>query len=197
MVGAGLIAVAGGAADVGLGLWQEQQVTRQWQREVGGPPAPTGQPAPVGQPPPTGRPVNGGGTGGTARHQASDAVFALWIPALGYYAAVRQGVGGSVLAGGPGHYPTTAWPGQPGTVGVAAHNTFWIAFDRLKPGDEIVLQTRTGSYRYRVSAIRIVAADDRSLFPARTEHRLALTTCWPLWAGALAPRRLAIVADER
>jgi LPXTG-site transpeptidase (sortase) family protein len=207
---AGLVAVATGGADLGYGLWRQQQVTEQWQREVGGPPAAVG--ARASPAPPVPRAGSGGAAGGAsgaagqaagtaaggrpAGTRSSAAVFALWIPSLGYYAAVRQGVDAGVLAGGPGHYPTTAWPGQPGIVGVAAHNTFWIAFDRLKAGAEIVLQTRTGSYGYRITGTRIVSADDRSLFPASDRHLLTLTTCWPLWAGALAPRRLAILATQ-
>jgi len=187
---AGLVAAATGGADLGYGLWRQQQVTEEWQREVGGPPAAIG--GPVSPAPPVPRAAGSRPAGGGS----SAAVFALWIPRLGYYAAVRQGVDAGVLAGGPGHYPTTAWPGQRGIVGVAAHNTFWIAFDRLEPGDEIVLQTRAGSYGYRVTGTRIVSADDRSLFPASDRHLLTLTTCWPLWAGALAPRRLAILATQ-
>jgi len=200
---AGLVAVATGGADLGYGLWRQQQVTGEWQREMGGPPAAVGgpvSPAPpvprAGGPGTAGRTAGGAAGSRPAGGRSSAAVFALWIPRLGYYAAVRQGVDAGVLAGGPGHYPTTAWPGQPGIVGVAGHNTFWIAFDRLEVGDEIVLQTRTGSYGYRVTGTRIVSADDRSLFPASDRHLLTLTTCWPLWAGALAPRRLAILATQ-
>src|SRR5262249_57739639 len=71
------------------------------------PPTPTPQQA-------TPRPIN--------------ALFALRVPKIGYYAAVQEGVSNSVLASGPGHYPTTVMPGKPGLVGVAAHTTSWIPF---------------------------------------------------------------------
>ncbi len=60
--------------------------------------------------------------------------FRLRVPRLGYRAAVREGVTDEVLFGGPGRYPGTAWPGQGGVVGVAAHNIYWLRFDQLRPG---------------------------------------------------------------
>jgi len=82
--------------------------------------------------------------------------FAISIPKLHYFAAVKEGITPQALYGGPGHYPQTPWPGQPGMVGVAAHNMYWENFPELKPGDEIDLQTRYGNYRYRVTGSRIV-----------------------------------------
>jgi len=120
--------------------------------------------------------------------------FRLRVPRLGYRALVREGVAPDVLFAGPGHYPETRWPGQPGNVGVAAHNVYWLRFDRLAPGDELILDTRYGSFRYRVTGSRVVDPADRSVLADTPGHRLTLTTCWPLWAGQLAPSRLAIFA---
>jgi sortase A len=120
--------------------------------------------------------------------------FQLRIPRLGYRAVVHEGVGADVLFGGPGHYPETRWPGQPGNVGVAAHNVYWLRFDELRPGDELALDTRYGTFRYRVHGTQVVGPDDRSVLADRSDRRLTLTTCWPLWAGQFASQRLAIFA---
>src|SRR5579864_183821 len=88
--------------------------------------------------------------------------FAIRIPKLGYFAAIREGVGSGVLYASPGHYPGTRWPGDPGTVGVAAHNVYWINFPQLVRGDEIYLETRYGVYRYRVAGTEIVNPDNRT-----------------------------------
>ena len=123
--------------------------------------------------------------------------FAIAIPKLGYFAAVREGVSSGVLYSGPGHYPETPWPGQPGMVGVAAHNVYWENFPSLKAGDEIDLQTRYGNYRYRVTGSRIVDPSDLSvLIPNADGFHLTLTTCWPLWAGAFATQRYVIFTDQ-
>jgi sortase A len=122
--------------------------------------------------------------------------FRLQVPKLGYRAMVREGVGLDVLAIGPGHYPSSAWPGQPGNVAVAAHNATWIRFGDLRPGDELTLQTRYGAFRYRMTGSRVVTPDDTSVLRPEGDRQLTLTTCWPLWAGQFATRRLAVFASK-
>jgi sortase A len=134
------------------------------------------------------------GSPGTLAHPVDGIDFRLQVPRLGYSAIVREGVGLDVLATGPGHYPSTGWPGQSGNVGVAAHNVYWIQFSELRPGDSLVLQTRYGTFRYQMSASQIVTPDDTSVLQARQDRQLTLTTCWPLWAGQFANRRLVIFA---
>lgn len=119
--------------------------------------------------------------------------FAIRVPKLNYHAAVREGVDTGVLYSGPGHYPATRWPGEPGTVGVAAHNVYWINFPELKPGDEVDLETRYGDYRYAVTDTEIVNPDNRTALVIDVNgFHLTLTTCWPLWAGAFATQRYII-----
>jgi sortase A len=172
-------------ADFAFGMWrgvaEQQHLNQVWKGTVG----PVGQ-APVAKPidPNLKRPVNG-------------VDFAIQVPKLKYFAAIREGVDSGVLYSGPGHYPTTPWPGDPGTVGVAAHNVYWINFPSLKAGDEIDLQTRYGLYRYRVTSAQIVDPDNRTaLIPGANGYFLALTTCWPLWAGAFATQRYVIHAVQ-
>jgi sortase A len=173
------------------GLWQgfatQQNLDRAWLAEVAAQPAPpvTAQPAPPAAiDPGLQRPING-------------VDFAIRVPRLSYFAAVSEGVDRAHLYSGPGHYPTTVWPGSLGMVGVAAHNVYWINFPQLQQGDEIDLETRYGVYRYRVTGSRIVNPDDRTvLVPDINGYRLTLTTCWPLWAGAFATQRFVIFAIQ-
>jgi sortase A len=79
---------------------------------------------------------------------------------------------------------------------VAAHNTYWIKFGDLRAQDEVLLETRWGTYRYEVTETRIVQPSDRTILVQTPERRLTLTTCWPLWAGAFAQQRLVIFADQ-
>ncbi|HET7466281.1 MAG TPA: class D sortase [Candidatus Dormibacteraeota bacterium] len=131
------------------------------------------------------------------KHPVGGVDFAIQVPKLGYFAAVKEGVSTGVLYSGPGHYPETPWPGDMGTVGVAAHNVYWVNFPELKTGDEVDLQTRYGLYRYRVTGSRIVDPNDRTvLVPESGGYHLTLTTCWPLWAGAFATQRYVIFTDQ-
>jgi LPXTG-site transpeptidase (sortase) family protein len=182
------------------GAWQERQLTQQWRGIVSTIPrsvsteAPTEIPAAapepiVATPAPT-TPV-------VTKTTATPIAFAISVPKLGYYSAVVEGVDLGHLAMGPGHYPMTAYPGHKGTVGVAAHNNYWIRFGDLKPGDKIVLEARNGTFTYVMTGSRIVMPDDKSVFAGSGDgYRLTLTSCWPLWAGVLATRRLVIFAQE-
>ncbi|TCK20904.1 LPXTG-site transpeptidase (sortase) family protein [Pseudonocardia endophytica] len=80
----------------------------------------------------------------------------LQIPALGADGnwTVLEGVDGADLARGPGHYPGTAGPGEPGNIAIAGHRVGRGApFDRLgelQPCDEMVLETASARYSYRL-----------------------------------------------
>jgi sortase A len=166
--------------------WQESSLTQQWE---GRPPV-QGQHSPAPEAVlTTDRSVRSPTPG------LGSVVFLLKIPQLGYDAAVREGVTSSILGLGPGHYPTTAEPGQAGDVGVAAHNTYWLGFDSVRPGDQIVLETSGRDYTYIVTGSRIVMPDETWVLDQPGGRTLTLTTCWPLWAGALAQQRLAIFAE--
>jgi LPXTG-site transpeptidase (sortase) family protein len=131
------------------------------------------------------------------QHPVNGVDFAIRVPRLGYFAAVKEGVSTSVLYASPGHYPETPWPGDPGMVGVAAHNVYWINFPRLAKGDEIDLETRYGTFKYHVTGTTIVNPNNKTvLVPDAPGYHLTLTTCWPLWAGAFAKQRFIIFTDQ-
>ena len=120
--------------------------------------------------------------------------FEMRVPAIGYRAMVRNGVGSNVLDFGPGHYAGTPWPGQPGNVGVAGHNTYWLSFNRLRVGDRVEIRTQHGLYVYEINGSSVVDPNDRTVLSATSDHRLTLTTCYPLWAGVFATKRLIFTA---
>jgi sortase A len=193
----GLVTCLVPAGLVAYGMWQESQLTQSWDRSVstrpsGDPPGPT-----AGAEQPTGAPaVPAASPPAASPPAASPPAFALRVPKIGYYAAVREGISMDLLATGPGHYPSTAMPGAPGLVAVAAHNTFWIPFGQLGPGDTVILETRSGRFTYRITGTRVVNPDDRTVLASTSRPSLVLTTCWPLWAGNLANQRLAIFAQQ-
>ncbi len=198
LMGLGLVTCLVPVGVVGYGMWQENQLTQSWEHSVSSRPA---GPAPEATPLPDPTGVAEQPTGAPATPQgparpAVPAVFSMRVPKIGYYAAVREGVSLDLLATGPGHYPSTAMPGAPGLVAVAAHNTFWTPFGQLGPGDTVILETRTGRFTYRVTGTRVVSPDDRTVLVSTAAPSLVLTTCWPLWAGNLAGQRLAIFAQQ-
>jgi sortase A len=168
------------------GMWhgfaEQQQLNRQWQQQ--GMQVAT-QVGPAGT------------DHKLLEHPVKGIDFAIRVPKLKYFAAVREGVDTTILYSGPGHYPGTVWPGDQGTVGVAAHNVYWINFPRLARGDEIDIETRYGTYRYTVTGSKIVNPDNRTVLVADAPgYNLVMTTCWPLWAGAFATQRYVIFGQQ-
>jgi LPXTG-site transpeptidase (sortase) family protein len=122
--------------------------------------------------------------------------FTMRVASLGYTATVYEGTDSATLLRGPGHYAATPWPGHDGNIGIAAHNVFWLVFSRLKAGDRVELQTRRGLFVYEVTGSSIVSPDDRTVLAPTTQRMLTMTTCYPLWAGSLATKRLIFFARE-
>jgi sortase A len=184
----GLFLVANFAYGMFQGYSKQQRLNYQWRAEMrANPPAQleTSDPPKVPAIDP-------------ALKQPKDGIdFAIRIPKLNYFAAVREGVTDGVLYSGPGRYPSMVWPGEQGMVGVAAHNVYWINFPQLGTGDEVDIETRYGLYRYQVTGSQVVNPDNRTiLVPDADGYHLTLTTCWPLWAGAFATQRYIIFTEQ-
>ena len=108
----------------------------------------------------------------------------LLIPRLGDSLVFRQGVADTVLQYGPGHYPQTSLPGQPGTVAIAGHRVThtrpFLQLNRLRRGDAITLVVHGRRFHYRVYAMRIVTPAALWVLMLRSKvQRLVLTTCHP------------------
>lgn len=83
----------------------------------------------------------------------------LVIPKLGLDASFSSGVHAAVLERGPGHWPGTPLPGQPGNAVLSGHRTTWTApfngLDLLVPGDEVRVETGGTATVYRVTGTTI------------------------------------------
>ncbi|MEO7836381.1 MAG: class E sortase [Acidimicrobiales bacterium] len=124
-----------------------------------------------------------------------DAIAIIKIPKIGVEKAIVQGVGLAELKTGPGHYPTTPMPGEPGNAAIAGHRTTYGApffnLDELAPGDPILVTTRQGKFRYEVTESRVVSPKETSVLDPTDDNRLTLTTCNPRFSAA---QRLIVVA---
>jgi sortase A len=118
-----------------------------------------------------------------------DLVGRLYIPKLDKRWVVVDGVRQQDIRYAPGHYPDTAMPGKVGNFSVAGHRnrkTFW-RLDELAAGDQIVVETRTDWYVYKVTSSAIVKPSQTEVVapvpgkPGRkaTKAMLTLTTCNP------------------
>ena len=124
-----------------------------------------------------------------------DAAARLAIPRIGVDKIVVEGVSVSNLKRGPGHYPDSPLPGQPGNAAIAGHRTTYGApfnrIDELNPGDEVLVTTRQGSFRYEVSETQVVSPDEVEVLDDFGDNRLTLTACNPKYS---ARQRIVVVA---
>lgn len=142
-----------------------------------------------------------------------DALAMLRIPRLGpgYRFAVVEGVGPAELRKGPGHYPGTALPGQPGNFVLSGHRTTYAApfnrIDELHRGDEIVVDARDARYTYEVTRKEVVDPGDIGVIdpvPGHPGRRpstalMTMTTCHPEFSAAqrLVVQGVLVRREER
>ncbi|GIM83776.1 class E sortase [Salinispora arenicola] len=116
-------------------------------------------------------------------------IAGLYIPRLNKSWIVVEGITQKDLRYAPGHYPTSALPGQLGNFSIAGHRnraTFW-RLDELDEGDVIVAEDRNEWHVYRVtrnhivrpSQVEVVAPVPGEPDAKPTTAMLTLTTCHP------------------
>lgn len=88
--------------------------------------------------------------------EPGDPIGRIAIPDIGVDFIYVQGVELKYLQDGPGHFPQTPMPGQPGNAALAGHRTTYAApfhrIDELQPGAPITIETLQGTFTYRVEA---------------------------------------------
>jgi sortase A len=117
------------------------------------------------------------------------------IPVIGVSFIMVHGIDPGSLRKGPGHYPRTAMPGEPGTVAVAGHRTTYQApfrrLDDLDRGDEIRLEMPYGDFVSRVERTRIVLPTALWVLRDVGRPQVVLTACHPLYSAA---KRIVVFA---
>ncbi len=92
------------------------------------------------------------------------------------------------LRKGPGIYDDVPFPGAPGTAAIAGHRTTYGApfrkIDRIRKGDEIVVEMPYGSLTYEVEKTQIVKPTALEVIRRVSYDRLVLSACHPLYSAA-------------
>jgi sortase A len=131
------------------------------------------------------------------RYLPGEAYAEIVIPSIDVDFVVVEGPNASyrsyewttALKKGPAHYPDSAdpWDGT-GRVGVAGHRTTYLHpflnLDRVRPGDEIRLITKHGTFVYEVDRNYVIpeAGSGIALEPTQRPS-LVLTTCHPKYSS--------------
>jgi len=115
----------------------------------------------------------------------------LTIPAIGLSTPLVDGVHEDALREGPGHWPGTPAPGEPGNSVISGHRTTetrpFLYLDRLSPGDTITITEGGERFRYAVDDVTIVPQSGYVRYvleqPANPRTRMVtLFACNPLTA---------------
>lgn len=125
-----------------------------------------------------------------------DTLGSLSIPVLGTTLPIIEGTGNNDLKKGVGHYTQSVFPGAKDNCVLSGHrDTVLEGIGKLKIGDQLIVQTRTGTFTYRIGRIRIVHADDKTVIVPADHAVLTLTTCYPFHFIGPAPDRYVLSAD--
>ncbi|GAA4713900.1 class E sortase [Pedococcus ginsenosidimutans] len=120
------------------------------------------------------------------------------VPRFGadYARPVLEGTSRDILMDGVGHYTGTALPGAVGNFAIAGHRTTYGRpfhdIDTLRPGDRVVVETRTAFHVYVVKRHVIVDPTDVDVIapvpeqPGKqpTQRWLTMTACHPKYSAA-------------
>jgi len=140
----------------------------------------------------------------------------LEVPSIGLEQVVGEGTTAGVLMTGPGHLPSTVFPGGAGTSIIlgraAAYGGPFARIAELRPGAKVVTVTGVGTSRFRVVDIRRAGGTIPALKPGAGRITLATATGSPyvptgvVWVDAdlvgsvlpsEAPFSHVVAADER
>jgi sortase A len=121
----------------------------------------------------------------------------LRFPAQNRTVLALTDAAGESLAFGPTLMAASVRPGEKGVTVFAAHRDTHFAFlGKVKSGDEIIVETPTGSRAFRVTHSEVVRWDASGIHPDDGgPPRLALVTCWPLDARTRGPLRYVVWAS--
>lgn len=140
--------------------------------------------------------------------ELGDPIGRLRLPTIDSDHIVVQGVDLSLLRDGPGHFPQTVMPGQPGNAAIAGHRTTYGApfnrLDELQPGDPIAVTTLQGTFDYVVDAhtddsgrtrgFIVVGPNAVEILEPVDGARLTLMACHPKYSAA---QRIVVTATLR
>jgi sortase A len=117
------------------------------------------------------------------------------VPALKMSWAVLEGTDDHTLERGIGHVQGTATIGEAGNIGIAGHrHMHFRKLEWIRRGDEIVLTSKDGRFRYRVDYVRLHKPTDVEVLDSSHGPAVTLITCFPFEYVGSAPLRFVVRA---
>jgi LPXTG-site transpeptidase (sortase) family protein len=117
------------------------------------------------------------------------------VPALKMSWEVLEGTDDKTLDRSIGHVEWTPLLGERGNIGLAGHrNTHFRKLEWIRRGDDIVLRSKEGTFRYRVDYVNLHKPTDVDVLDPSHGSAVTLITCFPFEYVGSAPLRLIVRA---
>ena len=104
----------------------------------------------------------------------------------------------SILKKGVGHSSGSYFPGEGGSIIYMGHNSknIFRRFSELEIGDEIIIQTVYGEYKYKIYDMQIVEETQTDKLPIQNEKEiLMIYTCYPFNNIGYTTKRFVVYAN--
>ena len=120
----------------------------------------------------------------------------LTIPVLDKTLPIYEGTDDAQLKMGVGHFEGSVLPGVQDNSVLAGHrDSVFSNLGKLKIGDLLIINTSAGKFTYKISAFRIVMANDKTVIVPTKTAVLTLSTCYPFRYFGNAPKRFIVSAN--
>ncbi|MBT2758334.1 class D sortase [Mesobacillus foraminis] len=119
----------------------------------------------------------------------------LSIPKISASLPIFHGADEEELEKGVGHFAGSVLPGEDDNSVLSGHrDTVFRQLGQVGKGDLLIVSTPAGEFTYKVTKVRIVDADNRTVIVPRPRATLTVTTCYPFNYIGDAPERYVLVA---
>lgn len=118
------------------------------------------------------------------------------IPSVNINLKLYQGETLEVLRYGAGHHAGSYFPGEGGTIIIAAHNDYGMFYNlpKVKVGDIVKINTVYGNYQYEVVKTEVANAKKlgENLRIKTDEEEIMLYTCYPVNTPGFKSNRFVV-----
>jgi sortase A len=129
------------------------------------------------------------------RPEIGEEIGELYIPKLDATLPIYHGTNEDELEKGVGHFAGSVLPGENDNSVLSGHrDTVFRKLGEVGEGDELIVRTSAGEFKYKVSKVRIVDEDDRTVIVPKPRATLTISTCYPFEYIGSAPERYILVA---
>lgn len=130
------------------------------------------------------------------RPNIGDNFATLKIDSLNFEKPIIHGDSYNELNKGIGHYAGSTLPGEGGNVVIDGHrDRVFLPLRDITIGNEVIIKTSYGEYKYIVSDIKIVHKSENEYIAPLDYERLTMYTCYPFDAIGNTDERMIVICD--